>query len=136
MIYALQMAAKRGVDVRLITPGIPDKKIVYRITRSYYKDLLKDGIRVYEYKPGFLHAKSFVCDDQIAVVGTINLDYRSLYLHFECATLLYKSGSIKSIKSDVTLTMLDSQEVKLTDCKQSFWGELFDAVLHLFAPLM
>ena len=135
MIYALQMAAKRGVDVKVVTPGIPDKKIVYRLTRSYYGDLLEDGVKVYEYTPGFLHAKSFVCDDEIAVVGTINLDYRSLYLHFECATLLYKSKTIADIKDDADKCIAQSKEI-MPNKKKTFLNELFDAILHLFAPLM
>jgi len=135
MVYAIQMAAKRGVDVRIVMPGIPDRQIVYRLSRSYYSDLLKAGARVYEFTPGFLHAKSFVSDDEIAVVGTINLDYRSLYLHFECATLLYKSSVIHDIKDDALQTMAQAREVT-QDGKRRIWNELFDAVLHLFAPLM
>ena len=135
MIYALQMAAKRGVDVKIVTPGVPDKWIVHRLTRSYYKYLLEVGVRVFEYTPGFLHAKSFVCDDEIAIVGSINLDYRSLYLHFECATLLYKSSAIANIKTDVMKTIAESKEILPGD-KRFFFHELFDAVLHLFAPLM
>ena len=135
MIYALQMAAKRGVDVRIVTPGTPDKWIVHRLTRSYYRYLLKAGVKIYEYTPGFLHAKSFVCDDDIAVVGSINLDYRSLYLHFECATLLYKSGVIMDIKEDALKTIDASEEILLGKGRL-FFHELFDAVLHLFAPLM
>jgi len=134
MIYAMQMAAKRGVDVRVVIPGIPDKKIVYRLSRSYYKYLFDTGVRVYEYTPGFLHAKSFVCDDEIAVVGTINLDYRSLYLHFECATLLYRSSAIADIKEDAVTTIAESREV-LPE-KKGIFHQLIDAVLHLFAPLM
>lgn len=79
----LRLAVKRGVDVRIVTPGIPDKKLVYRITRSYYEPLCSAGVRIYEYTPGFCHAKQWVCDDEVSVVGTINMDYRSLYLHFE-----------------------------------------------------
>ena len=135
MIYALQMAAKRGVDVKIVTPGTPDKWIVHRLTRSYYRDLLKAGVRIFEYTPGFLHAKSFVCDDEIAVVGSINLDYRSLYLHFECATLLYKSDAIADIKDDALKTIADSREIILGK-KKLFFHELLDAFLHLFAPLM
>ena len=134
MIYALQMAAKRGVDVRIITPGIADKKIIYRLTRSYYKYLLDYGVKIYEYTPGFLHAKSFVCDDEIAVVGTINLDYRSLYLHFECAALLYKTDTVIKVKEDALKTMSESREV-LQGKGKRFYHELIDAVLHLFAPL-
>ncbi|MCL2420367.1 MAG: cardiolipin synthase [Defluviitaleaceae bacterium] len=136
MINTLQMTAKRGVDVRLITPGIPDKKMVHRLARSYYRCLLEAGVRIYEYTPGFLHAKSFVCDDEIAVVGTINLDYRSLYLHFECATLLYQSDVIQDIKDDALQTIAESREVKLDGKGRWIWDEMLDAVLHLFAPLM
>jgi len=135
MIYALQMAAKKGVDVRIVTPGKPDKWIVHRLTRSYYSDLLNAGVKIYEFTPGFLHAKSFVCDDEIAVVGTINLDYRSLYLHFECATLLYKVNTIEDIKEDVLKTVAESSEI-LPMQKRRFHNELFDSILHLFAPLM
>lgn len=136
MIYALQMAAKRGVDVRVLTPGIPDKKLVYRLTRSYYRYLLENGIKIYEFTPGFLHAKSFVSDDKVAVVGTINLDYRSLYLHFECATLMYGADSVKDVKEDVLKTIADSREIISDGKSQGFWSELLDAILHLFAPLM
>ena len=134
MIYAMQMAAKRGVDVRIVTPGTPDNKIVHRVTRSYYKYLFEAGVRIYEYTPGFLHAKSFVCDDEIAVVGSINLDYRSLYLHFECATLLYKTSTIGDIKEDAVKAIAASREIE--PGKKRFYNELLDAVLHLFAPLM
>jgi cardiolipin synthase len=132
MIFALQMAAKRGVDVRLVTPGIPDKKIVRRATHSFYRYLHDVGIKIYEYSPGFLHAKSFVSDDKIAVVGTINLDYRSLYLHFECATLLYNSSVISEIKEDALNTMAESREVYRK--KQTLLSELIDAILHFLAP--
>jgi len=133
MIHALQMTARRGVDVRIIMPGIPDKKIIYRLSRSYYNCLLEAGVRIFEYAPGFLHAKSFVCDDEVAVVGTINLDYRSLYLHFECATLLYHTSSIQDIKADAIQTIAESREVSM---KASSWHDMLDAVLHLFAPLL
>ena len=136
MTHALQMAAKRGVDVRIITPGIPDKKIVNRLTRSYYKSLLDEGVRIYEYTPGFLHAKTFVCDDKLAIVGTINLDYRSLYLHFECATLLYDSVTVEEIKRDALQTLAQSKEVLATQRGKYSLNDLLDAALHLFAPLM
>ena len=135
MIYAIQMAAKRGVDVRIVMPGIPDKKIVYRLSRSYYMYLFESGARVYEYTPGFMHAKSFVSDDEIAVVGTINLDYRSLYLHFECATLLYRTSAIQPIKDDALKIIAQSREV-VPDNQKHIWCEAADAILHLFAPLM
>lgn len=98
MMTALCLAAKSGVDVRLMTPGIPDKKLVFLLTQSYYEQLLEAGVKIYEYQPGFLHAKSFVCDDEIAVVGTINLDYRSLYLHFEDGVWIYRNQVIYDIK--------------------------------------
>jgi len=136
MIYALQMAVKRGVDVKIITPGIPDKKLVFRLTRSYYRFLLEAGVKIYEYTPGFMHAKSFVSDDRLAIVGTINLDYRSLYLHFECATLIYSDKVIDEIKADALETIKVSREVKMKKTKTSLLGRFVDSILHLFAPLM
>lgn len=133
---ALCMAAKRGVDVRMITPGIPDKKLVYRLTRSYYPTLLRAGVKIYEYTPGFIHAKSFVCDDKLCVVGTINMDYRSLYLHFECGTLMYNNPEIKQVKKDDLDTMEKCRKVKLSDMKTNFLGELFDSFLRSVAPLL
>jgi len=136
LIHALQMAAKRGVDVKIITPGIPDKKLVFRLTRSYYRFLLDAGVEIYEYTPGFMHAKSFVCDDRLAVVGTINLDYRSLYLHFECATLIYNSSVIDDIKQDAQEVTSHALKVTYRKKKKSLIGRFVDAILHLFAPLM
>lgn len=133
---ALCMAAKRGVDVRMITPGIPDKKLVYRLTRSYYPTLLRAGVKIYEYTPGFIHAKSFVCDDKLCVVGTINMDYRSLYLHFECGTLMYNNPEIKQVKKDDLDTMGKCRKVELSDMKTNFLGELFDSFLRSVAPLL
>lgn len=136
MISALTLAVKRGVDVRIVTPAIPDKKIVFAMTRSYYEQLLVDGVKIYEYTPGFVHGKVFVCDDEIATVGTLNLDYRSLYLHFECGTYIYKSKVINSIKKDVLDTIDKSKKVEIKDCKTGFFKGLFLAVLRFFAPLM
>lgn len=136
MQSALRFAAKRGVDVRLVTPGIPDKKLVYRVTRSYYQMLLTDGVKIYEYTPGFLHAKCYVCDDEIAVVGTINMDYRSLCLHFECGTYLYKTASVIQIKDDFTETLKKCRKVGQEDLKQGVLGHLLDSIIRVFAPLM
>ena len=138
MVHALRMTADRGVDVRIVTPGIPDKKFVNRLTKSYYNYLLKAGVKIYEYTPGFMHAKSFVSDDRVAVVGTINLDFRSLYLHFECAVLLYESSVIDEIKADADDVLAQSQQIFYTKTKKRriFFDDLVDAVLHLFAPLM
>lgn len=136
MKATLVLAAQRGVDVCITTPGVPDKKIVYAQTRSYYKGLLQGGVRIFEYTPGFLHAKSFVCDDRIAVVGTINLDYRSLYLHFECGTLLIGSSCVAELKKDTAATLKQCREVSLQDCNRGFWRELFDSIVRIIAPLM
>ena len=136
MQTALCLAAKRGVDVRIVMPGIPDKKVIFQLSRSTYPPLLRGGVRIYEYTPGFLHAKSYVCDDEIAVVGTINMDYRSLYLHFECGTYFYKSSLVEQVKEDVLKTIGKSREIRLEDTGQGFTGGLLRAVLRLFAPLL
>ncbi len=100
MNHAMGLAAKRGVDVRIITPGIPDKKVIYRVTRSYYPMLVKNGVRIYEYTPGFCHAKQCVVDDRAATCGTINLDYRSLYHHFEDGCLFADCDAVAAVKQD------------------------------------
>jgi cardiolipin synthase len=115
LLSALTMAAKSGVDVRIITPHRWDKQIVAITSRSYYRRLVKAGVKVYEYTSGFNHGKSFVADDKIATVGTTNLDFRSLYLHFECGVLIYSSDQIAAIKEDFLRTVPISQEVKLED---------------------
>jgi len=137
MIYAMQMAAKRGVDVRIVLPGKYDWKraIIQRVSRSYYKYMLKAGIRIYESPTGYLHAKNFVCDDEIGVIGTINLDYRSLYLHFECAVLLYQSDTIKCMKQDALETINSSIEI-LPDDKRRIGSYFFDALIHILAPIL
>lgn len=132
---ALTMAAKRGVDVRLITPGIPDKKSAFILTRSHYEKLLSGGIKIYEYTPGFVHAKCFVCDDEIATVGTINLDYRSLYLHFECGVYFYQSSLIKDIKKDFLDTQQKCSPVSNIKKRFGLIHSLFYSILRLFAPL-
>ncbi len=136
MVAALGLAAKRGVDVRLVTPAIPDKKLVFRLTRSYYPPLLKSGVKIYEYTPGFMHAKSYVSDDNMAVVGTINMDYRSLYLHFECGTLLQNNSEIVRIRYDAERTIAQSRAITLADCRDSFFGRLFDDMLRVISPLV
>ena len=136
MISAITLASKRGVDVRIVTPGIPDKKIVFTLTRSYYKMLQKDGVKIYEYTPGFLHSKVFVCDDKIATVGTLNLDYRSLYLHFECGIYIYESQVIEEIKKDALETMKKSHLISKEECNFGFIKSIFQAILKVIAPLM
>lgn len=136
MKAALCLAAKRGVDVRIVTPGIADKKIVSRLTKSYYPPILKAGVKIYEYTPGFIHAKSYVCDDKIGIVGTINMDFRSLYLHFECGTFMYKTNAIHKLKQDCLDTFEISRKIELSDTKEGFFGRLFDSILRMIAPLV
>lgn len=133
----LIMAAKRGVDVRIITPGIPDKKIIFKVTRSYYGRLAREGVRIYEYTPGFMHAKQCVCDDELATVGTINLDYRSLYLHFENGVLFYQTEAIKDIQRDFEELFPKCEEVTEKYSKDSSVAlRLGQIILRLFSPLM
>lgn len=137
MILELNLAAKRGVDVRIITPGIPDKKLVYKLTRSYYASLVEGGVRIYEYSPGFLHAKMMVSDDSVAVVGTINLDYRSLYLHFENGVYLYHCEAVRGVLADFETTFPICREVtRQYRGKRSGSLKLSQSLLRLFAPLM
>lgn len=136
MMTCLKLAAKRGVDVRIVTPSIPDKKIVFRLTRSYYRPLISAGVRIYEFTPGFIHAKSFISDDKLGVVGSINVDYRSFFLHFECGILMSGSDALKDLKKDCLHTFEISREIRLEDCRTSFIGILFDSVLRLLSPLM
>ena len=137
MMTALCLAAKSGVDVRLMTPGIPDKKLVFLLTQSYYEQLLEAGVKIYEYQPGFLHAKSFVCDDEIGVVGTINLDYRSLYLHFEDGVWIYRNKVIYDIRQDFTDTLDYCKLVTLEFCRgRNIVIRAMQSVMRLFAPMM
>lgn len=135
MLTALCLAAKRGVDVRVYTPAIPDKKSIYQLTRSYFPALIRAGVKVFTYTPGFLHAKNWLCDGRIGAVGSINLDYRSLYLHFECSVLLYGCKALEDLRAD----MLDIEEkshlVDLSECRTSWFGTLLSAALRLLAPL-
>ena len=137
MTTCLCLAAQRGVDVRIMTPGVPDKKTVYQLTRSHYPELLDNGIRIYEYTPGFVHAKCLVCDDQVATVGTINFDYRSLYLHFECGTIHYRNRVVGQVKEDFLQTLEKCREVTEYQTEGlPLRKEIYYAVLRLFAPLM
>ena len=129
-------AAERGVDVRIIMPGIPDKKMVYRLSRSYYEDLLKAGVKIYEYTPGFVHAKAFVSDDIFAGIGTVNLDYRSLFLHFECNSLFYRASIINDLKNDYLTTQSQCKERTLGDTKTGPWYRFVNNLLRIIAPLL
>ena len=137
MENAICNAAKRGVKVRLLTPHVPDKKTVFELTRANYRMLLRSGVEIYEYSPGFVHAKMFLVDDRIATVGTINLDYRSLFLHSENGCLLYETDSIKDIRKDFDETFKVSEMFYLEKYNATPWTKkMFRKVLQIFAPLM
>ncbi|MGI6006703.1 MAG: cardiolipin synthase [Ruminococcus sp.] len=137
MTVALQFAAKRGVDVKIIMPHIPDKWYAFALAKTYYPELIKAGVRIYEYTPGFVHAKSFVVDDEQAVVGTINLDFRSLYLHFECAAYLCQVPCIQDIEKDFQDTLEKCQKITLDDVKrENLLMKAAGRMLRLVAPLM
>lgn len=136
LLDAFVRAAHRGVDVRIFMPGIPDKKLVFRMSHSFYPVLLEAGVKIYEYTPGFLHAKGCVIDDVVGTVGTVNLDYRSLYLHFENNSLFYKASILQDIKADFLDTQSKSREMILgQNVKLTFWSWIFDGILRIFAPL-
>lgn len=137
MVTALQFAARRGIDVKIIMPRTPDKKFVFAQSRSHYKELIQFGVEIYEYRPGFMHAKSFLSDDTKAVVGTINLDYRSLYHHFECGLYMEEVSALVDIKADFEQSLGRSQRITLDDLKNfNLIMTLIGKVLKLFAPLM
>ena len=135
LMAAMLAAARRGVDVRIIMPGIPDKKLIFRMSRSFYQVLLNGGVKIYEYTPGFVHAKSFVSDDRVATIGTVNLDYRSLFLHFENNSLFYHSGIVEKIKEDFLATQALCSEVQPYDKKHYSRRWAVDGLLRIFAPL-
>ena len=136
MISSLTLAAKSGVDVRIITPHVPDKKVVHATTRSHYNELVSAGVRIYEYTPGFIHSKTFVSDDRVATVGTANLDFRSLYLHFECGTCLYDCSSVAHIKQDFLKTLDSCIEMTPDQFRLTSRNRLLRAILRLYSPLM
>ncbi len=137
MITALTSAAKEGVDVRIVTPHIADKWYVHALTRAHYEILVEAGVKIYEYTPGFVHAKTFVADDEYGIVGTINLDFRSLYLHFEDAVWLFRTKSVLAIRDDYLKTLEVCQQITLASCRSVSWYQkIFRSILRLFAPLM
>ena len=137
MITALTHAAMRGIDVKLILPHIPDKKYAYMLARSHYKELIEGGVKIFEYEPGFVHAKVFVSDDRKAVVGSINLDFRSLYLHFECAAFMYKCSEIAAIEGDYRKTLKKCIRIDMENIRKYPIGKkLLGSCLRLIAPLM
>ncbi len=137
LLTALCFAAQRGVDVKIILPGIPDKKVAYALAKSHYKALVDAGVKIYEYIPGFVHAKVFVSDDIKAIVGTINLDYRSLYHHFECATYMYKTGCIENIENDFQDTLSKCREVNRESIKkEKFSYKALGLIAKMISPLL
>ncbi len=136
MLNSLTFLAQSGVDVRIITPHKWDKRLVHITTQSYYSDLIKSGVRIYEYTPGFIHSKIFVSDDDIASIGTANLDFRSLYLHFECGTMLYGSSAVIEAKNDFLATLDECKEIRAEDCKHGVFRRLLGSFMRLIAPLL
>ena len=137
MLTALCNAAKDGVDVRIVTPGIPDKKMIFLLTQSYYAPLIQSGVKIYQYTPGFIHAKCFVCDDEIATVGSVNLDFRSLYLHFECGVFFYRSAVVAQVREDCLNTFACSEQMTAEFCRnRPVPVRLLQSVLRLLAPLL
>lgn len=137
MVTALINSAKSGVDVRIITPYIADKWFVHLVTRSFYDVLMESGVKIYEYKPGFIHSKIFVCDDEVATVGTINLDFRSLYFHYECGLWMFKTGEELKIKEDYLNVQEKSIQIDLEKWKKrGFMKRILEAILKAFAPMM
>ncbi len=136
MLAELSLAAKSGVDVRIITPHIWDKWYVHMTTRSYYRELIDAGVRIYEYTDGFIHSKTFVSDDETAVVGTVNMDYRSLYLHFECAAWMCRSRAVLQVRDEFIRTLDICQEITEEECRCGFFRRLLQGIFRLFAPLM
>ena len=132
----LENAALRGVDVRIIVPHIPDKKMVFAMTRSFYPRLMSAGVKIYEYEPGFIHAKSYLADDQYAMIGTINLDYRSLVHHFENGVWMYRCGTVKALKADLLDTLDKCMEVTPEMLKVNLLQRLICAVVRIFAPML
>ncbi len=136
LCQSIENAALRGVDVRIVVPHIPDKRIVFGMTRSFYHRLMKAGVRIYEYKPGFIHAKSYIADDEYAMIGTINLDYRSLVHHFENGVWMYNCECIKDMKADVDETLAKSIEVTPNMLKTGLITRFIRSVVRIFAPML
>ena len=135
LLTALRNAAARGVDVRLVTPHVPDKRLVFYLTRASYRPLLLSGVRILEYTPGFLHAKQVLVDDRIAFVGTVNLDYRSLSHHFECGAILCATPALGDIATDFEGIFEVSEEITLENFHPGLVSRTAAALISLFSPL-
>ena len=137
MITVLCGAARAGVDVRIVTPKHPDKWYVHPVTQYYYEQLLESGVRIYEFTPGFIHSKLFVSDDSVATIGTVNMDYRSFYFHFECGAWMCNNQAVFDIKKHILRIIEDSEEIKYDKWKKRPLPLRFkQSILHLFAPFM
>ena len=137
MIQALIRAAKSGVDVRILTPHHPDKLLVFQITRGNYARLVENGVKIYEYTPGFNHAKNFVSDDSLAIVGSANTDYRSYFLHFENGVLMHNTPEIEKIRDNFLTSLLDARQVTRRDIEKELWiVKIIRAILNIFIPLV
>ena len=137
MLKALCIAADGGVDVRLMMPAVPDKKIVYMVAETYFGELMRHGVKIYRYRPGFLHAKSVMVDREVALVGTTNMDYRSFQLHHECAVLLYDMPAVEDLFEDMDHIMAESIQVTMGEWKKRSWPKrVLETVLKLFAIWM
>ena len=132
----LENAALRGVDVRVIVPHVPEKKLIFMMTQSFYPRLMAAGVKIYEYAPGFIHAKSYLADDDYAMIGTINLDYRSLVHHFENGVWMYRCDSIRDLKADLEDTLRKSIPVTKDMLKASLLQRAIRAVVRVFAPML
>ena len=137
IITALKYSAKRGIETTIIMPHIPDKMYAYLLARTFYQELIEAGVNIYEYTPGFVHAKCFISDDKKATVGTVNLDYRSFFLHFECGVFMYGNDEIANIEKDYQETLKKCQKITIEDCKHyPIVKKVAGRVLRLIAPLM
>ena len=136
LCQSIENAALRGVDVRIIVPHIPDKKLIFAMTRSFYKRLMDAGVKIYEYAPGFIHAKSYLADDQYAMIGTINLDYRSLVHHFENGVWMYRCFAVGALKADMENTLTKCMEVTPNMLKTSLAERFIRSVVRIFAPML
>jgi len=137
MVVALINAARGGVDVKIICPAAIDHWYARAVAYSFYKELVENGVHLYEYSPGFIHGKTFASDDEVCVVGSINLDYRSLFLHFECAAWFLDSPVVNMVNQDFESTLKSCQPITIERCREIRpWRKLINALLRIFAPLM
>jgi cardiolipin synthase len=137
LMNAMMLAAQSGVDVRILTPHISDKALVHIVTRSKYEPLIHAGVKVYEYTPGFIHSKNTVCDDYITTCGSVNMDYRSLFLHFECGSVIYGDTTARAVKEDFLKTCEIATEITPeTAKKRSFFAKVYLAFIRNFEPLL